>query len=192
MSFRMASRELSDASLIARCAAGDEGALASLYDRYGRSAYGLALRIVRDPALAEDAVQEGLPRRLARRSAIRRGAARRPRRGCSRSSTTRPSTSSGERRRDRPQPTAEVPEGAAGDDVSRTVLHGFERRRIDAALDRLSTPQREVLVLAYFDGLTQTELADRLGEPLGTIKSRTHAALARLRALLGEEGQTEV
>ena len=67
-------------------------------------------------------------------------------------------------------------------------MHGFERRRIDAALDRLSTPQREVLVLAYFDGLTQTELADRLGEPLGTIKSRTHAALARLRALLGERG----
>ena len=58
MSFRMASRELSDASLIARCAAGDDLALASLYDRYGRSAYGLALRIVRDGSLAEDAVQE--------------------------------------------------------------------------------------------------------------------------------------
>ncbi len=68
------------------------------------------------------------------------------------------------------------------------MLDGVERRRIDVALDQLSAPQREVLVLAYFDGLTQSELADRLGEPLGTIKSRTHAALARLRALLAENG----
>lgn len=191
MSFRMASRELSDASLIARCAAGDEGALASLYDRYGRSAYGLALRIVRDPALAEDAVQEGFL--AAWRGAPRFDAARAKASTWLLSLVHHKAVDLVRREEARPaSPTAEVPEGEAVDDVSRTVLHGFERRRIDAALDRLSTPQREVLVLAYFDGLTQTELADRLGEPLGTIKSRTHAALARLRALLGEEGQTEV
>ena len=85
-------------------------------------------------------------------------------------------------------PTAELPETVAGDDVPRTVLDGFERRRIDVALDQLSAPQREVLVLAYFDGLTQSELSERLGEPLGTVKSRTHAALARLRDLLAENG----
>jgi RNA polymerase sigma-70 factor (ECF subfamily) len=186
----MASRELSDASLIARCAAGDEGALASLYDRYGRSAYGLALRILRDPSLAEDAVQEGFL--AAWRGAPRFDAARAKASTWLLSLVHHKAVDLVRREEARPaQPTAEVPEREAGDDVSRTVLHGFERRRIDAALDRLSTPQREVLVLAYFDGLSQTELADRLGEPLGTIKSRTHAALARLRALLGEEGQTE-
>ena len=85
-------------------------------------------------------------------------------------------------------PTAELPETIAGDDVPRAVLGGFERRRIDVALDQLSAPQREVLVLAYFDGLTQSELSERLGEPLGTVKSRTHAALTRLRVLLAETG----
>jgi len=190
MSVRMASRELSDASLIARCAAGDDGALASLYDRYGRAAYGLALRIVRDPSLAEDAVQEGFL--AAWRGAARFDAARAKASTWLLSLVHHKAVDLVRREEARPaQPTAEVPEGEAGDDVPRTVLHGFERRRIDAALDRLSTPQREVLVLAYFDGLTQTELADRLGEPLGTIKSRTHTALARLRVLLDDEGQTE-
>jgi RNA polymerase sigma-70 factor (ECF subfamily) len=190
MSFRMASRELSDASLIARCAAGDDGALASLYDRYGRSAYGLALRIVRDPALAEDAVQEGFL--AAWRAAPRFDAARAKASTWLLSLVHHKAVDLVRREEARPaQPTAELPETVASDDVSRSALQGFERQRIDAALDRLSTSQREVLVLAYFDGLTQTELADRLGEPLGTIKSRTHAALARLRALLGEDGQAE-
>jgi RNA polymerase sigma-70 factor (ECF subfamily) len=190
MSIRMASRELSDASLIARCAAGDDGALASLYDRYGRAAYGLALRIVRDPALAEDAVQEGFL--AAWRGAARFDAARAKASTWLLSLVHHKAVDLVRREEARPaQPTADVPEGAAGDDVPGTVLHGFERRRIDAALDRLSTPQREVHVPAYFDGLTQTELADRLGEPLGTIKSRTHTALARLRVLLADEGQTE-
>jgi RNA polymerase sigma factor (sigma-70 family) len=191
MSFRMASRELSDASLIARCAAGDDLALASLYDRYGRSAYGLALRIVRDPALAEDAVQEGFL--AAWRAAPRFDAARAKASTWLLSLVHHKAVDLVRREEARPaQPTAELPETVASDDVSRSALQGFERQRIDAALDGLSTSQREVLVLAYFDGLTQTELAERLGEPLGTIKSRTHAALARLRALLGEDGQAEV
>jgi len=191
MSFRMASRELSDASLIARCAAGDDLALASLYDRYGRSAYGLALRIVRDPALAEDAVQEGFL--AAWRAAPRFDAARAKASTWLLSLVHHKAVDLVRREEARPaQPTAELPEAVASDDVSRSALQGFERQRIDAALDGLSTSQREVLVLAYFDGLTQTELAERLGEPLGTIKSRTHAALARLRALLGEDGQAEI
>jgi len=191
MSFRMASRELSDASLIARCAAGDDLALASLYDRYGRSAYGLALRIVRDPALAEDAVQEGFL--AAWRAAPRFDAARAKASTWLLSLVHHKAVDLVRREEARPaQPTAELPETVASDDVTRSALQAFERQRIDAALDGLSTSQREVLVLAYFDGLTQTELAERLGEPLGTIKSRTHAALARLRALLGEDGQAEI
>jgi RNA polymerase sigma-70 factor, ECF subfamily len=184
----MVGRELSDAGLIARCAAGDEGALAGLYDRYGRAAYGLALRIVRDPALAEDAVQEGFL--AAWRGAARFDAARAKASTWLLSLVHHKAVDLVRREEARPaQPTAEVPEPEAGDDhVARAALDGDQRRRIDAALDRLSTAQREVLVLAYFDGLTQTELSDRLGEPLGTIKSRTHAALARLRVVLAEDG----
>jgi RNA polymerase sigma factor (sigma-70 family) len=184
----MAGRELSDASLVARCAAGDDLALAGLYDRYGRAAYGLALRIVRDPSLAEDAVQEGFL--AAWRGAARFDAARAKASTWLLSLVHHKAVDLVRREEARPaQPTAEVPEPEAGEDeVSRSAMDGYERRRIDAALDRLSTSQREVLVLAYFDGLTQTELADRLGEPLGTIKSRTHAALARLRVVLGEDG----
>lgn len=180
--------ELADASLIARCAAGDDGALATLYDRYGRSAYGLALRIVRDASLAEDAVQEGF-------LAVWRGAARfDPARAKAStwllSLVHHKAVDLVRREEARPaNPTAELPETAAADDVPRTVLDDLERRRIDVALDLLPVPQREVLVLAYFNGLTQSELAERLGEPLGTIKSRTHAALARLRTLLAENGE---
>jgi RNA polymerase sigma-70 factor, ECF subfamily len=179
--------ELSDASLIARCAAGDDGALATLYDRYGRSAYGLALRIVRDASLAEDAVQEGFL--AAWRGAARFDVARAKASTWLLSLVHHKAVDLVRREEARPaNPTAELPESVAGDDVPRTVLDGFERQRIDVALDQLSEPQREVLVLAYFDGLTQSELSERLGEPLGTIKSRTHAALARLRALLAENG----
>jgi RNA polymerase sigma-70 factor, ECF subfamily len=179
--------ELSDASLIARCAAGDDGALAALYDRYGRSAYGLALRIVRDASLAEDAVQEGFL--AAWRGAARFDVARSKASTWLLSLVHHKAVDLVRREEARPaNPTAEVPETVASDDVPRAVLDRFERGRIDVALDQLSAPQREVLVLAYFDGLTQSELSERLGEPLGTIKSRTHAALARLRSLLAENG----
>jgi RNA polymerase sigma-70 factor, ECF subfamily len=183
----MSPGELSDASLIARCAAGDDSALAALYDRYGRSAYGLALRIVRDASLAEDAVQEGFL--AVWRGAARFDAARAKASTWLLSLVHHKAVDLVRREEARPaHPAAELPETVAADDVPRTVLEGLERRRIDVALDRLSPPQREVLSLAYFEGLSQSELSDRLGEPLGTIKSRTHAALARLRDLLAENG----
>ena len=86
-------------------------------------------------------------------------------------------------------PTAELPETVAADDVPRA--RAARASSAAASTSRsilLSPPQREVLALAYFDGLSQSELAERLGEPIGTIKSRTHAALARLRDLLAENG----
>jgi RNA polymerase sigma factor (sigma-70 family) len=175
-----------DARLVADCAAGDDDALAMLYDRYGRAAYSLALRIVRDPALAEDAVQEGF-------LAAWRGAARFDA-GRAKVSTWlltlvhHKAVDLVRREAARPiQATDVVPDDADRTDVAGDVIAGLERTRIDDALTRLSAAHREVLTLAYFGGLTQSELAARLGEPIGTIKSRTHAALQRLAELLSDD-----
>ena len=79
---------------------------------------------------------------------------------------------------------------AAGENVPRDAWLSLQRGHVQEALAQLPDPQREVIELAYFAGYTQSELADRLSEPIGTIKSRTHTALARLRELLEARGLT--
>src|SRR5919202_1127491 len=177
---------LSDEAVVALVARSDEDALAELYDRFGRVAYGLAFRILRDRALAEDAVQDAfltawrtadrfMPERakastwlltLVHRCAV--DVVRRE-----------------DRRRAEPLDESFEPpaEGSAADDA----WLRFERERVQAALRRLPDQQREALELAYYGGFTQTELAERLGQPLGTIKSRMFAGLARLHELLHEQ-----
>ena len=173
---------LSDEAVVALTARSDEVALAELYDRYGRAAYGLALRVLRDEALAEDAVQEAF-------LAIWRGASRFiPERA--KASTWIMTlvhrravdlVRREERRRADPIPrpsrcrASRRPPRACGSDSSASV----SRPRW------ASFPtQREAIELAYYGGFTQSELAERLGEPLGTIKSRMFAGLSRLRELL--------
>jgi len=180
---------LSDEALVALVARADDGALAELYDRFGHVAYGLALRVVRDPALAEDAVQEAflavwrsaarfVPERakastwiltLVHRRAVDVVRREEPRR-------TEPLEAA-------PQPSANLTEDEAWLRLRRT--------RVQEALRKLPDQQREALELAYFGGFTQSELADRLGEPLGTIKSRMFTGLARLRELLADTGREE-
>ena len=175
---------LSDEALIALAARGEEPALAALYDRYGRVAYGLALRVLRDAALAEDAVQEAF-------LAVWRSAHRYiPER-------SKPSTwiltfvhrravdlvRREERRRADQLPDVETIAGGAVDEEAWLRL---ERERVQAALRQLPDQQREAIELAYYGGFTQSELAERLGQPLGTIKSRMFTGLARLRELLEE------
>jgi len=177
----------SDVDLIARVARGDESALADLYDRYAASAYGLALRIVRDTSLAEDAVQEaflGVWRGAARFDGARARAStwllslvHHKAVDLVRREEARPAT-----------PTEVLPEPADGADVSADVIGRAQRVEIERALAQLTPSHRQILELAYFGGLTQSELAERLGEPIGTVKSRTHAALARLRTLLAGTG----
>lgn len=176
---------LSDEALVALVARSDDVALAELYDRHGRVAYGLAKRILRDAALAEDAVQEAFLNvwHNATRFVPERGRA-----------ATWILTLVHRRavdlvRRDDRRRTDVLPEvedtGAAPttEDVAWLRL---ERERVQDALRRLPDQQREALELAYYGGFTQSQLAERLGEPVGTIKSRMFSGLAKMRELLGE------
>ena len=175
---------LSDEALVALVARSDEIALGELYDRFGRVAYGLARRILRDDALAEDAVQEGFL--AAWRSAARFVPERAK-------ASTWLLTLVHRRavdlvRREERRRTDTLDEGAepAGGATDEAVWLRFERERVQDALARLPDQQREALELAYYGGFTQSELAERLGQPVGTIKSRMFTGLSRLRELLTE------
>jgi RNA polymerase sigma-70 factor (ECF subfamily) len=175
---------LSDEALVALVARGDDGALAALYDRFGRVAYGLALRVLRDRTLAEDAVQEAfltvwrnadrfMPERAKASTWILTFAHRRAVDLVRRE----------QRRRAEPLEGAPEPAGGSAEEAAWLRL---ERERVQAALAELPDQQREAIELAYYGGYTQSELAERLGQPLGTIKSRMFTGLARLRELLDE------
>jgi RNA polymerase sigma-70 factor (ECF subfamily) len=178
-----------DRVVLARVAAGDLAALEELYDRYRTMAYSLALRITADPAAAEDVVQDaflGVWRNVARYvegrgsvrtwflaivhhraiDAIRR---RRP-------ATALPDPEAG------PSPVAlRLP------DVWGEVSGRLDALAVRRALADLTDVQREALELGYFGGLTQQEIAERTGAPLGTVKSRVRLGLLALRAALTAE-----
>jgi RNA polymerase sigma factor (sigma-70 family) len=190
-SMRRQHAHLSDEALVALVARGDEPALAELYDRVGRVAYGLALRVVRDERLAEDAVQEGF-------LAVWRTAA------AFRAERAKASTwiltlvhrravdlvRREERRRAEPLPEeVSTAPGQAEDPTDEAAWLRYERERVQTALAQLPDMQREAIELAYYGGYSQSELAERLGVPLGTIKSRMFSGLARLRELLDESQQ---
>jgi len=189
-SMRKHQAHLSDEALVALVARGDESALGELYDRMGRIAYGLAVRVLRDDRLAEDAVQEaflavwrsaaGFRAERAKASTwiltlVHRRAVDLVRREERR--RTEPLDEETSRLQDAPEPTDEA------------VWLRFERERVQAALKQLPDVQREALELAYYGGFSQSQLAERLGVPLGTIKSRMFAGLARLREILDESSK---
>jgi RNA polymerase sigma factor (sigma-70 family) len=176
----------SDEALLEAAARSDEDALAALYDRYGRVAYGLALRVLRDQALAEDAVQEAFLQ-------VWRSAGRfDPRRA--KASTWlltfvhRRAVDLVRREERRRVEAAETPPPQAGPGADEDAERRSKRQIVQDALRRLPADQREAIELAYYGGFTQSELAERLGQPLGTIKSRMFAGLMRLRTLLAEAG----
>jgi RNA polymerase sigma factor (sigma-70 family) len=179
-----AARESSDEQVLEAVGRGDDDALGVLYDRFGRLAFRLAFRILRDPELAEDAVQEAFlavwrsadtyKRERAKPSTwiltvVHRRAVDIVRREQSR----------------RGEPLEVAPEPSVGPADEDAVLRD-RRAAVQAALTELPGEQRQALELAYYGGLTQSELAERLGVPLGTVKSRMFAGLGRLRELLAE------
>jgi len=90
--------------------------------------------------------------------------------------------------RRRGEPLESAPEPAAPDTTEDEATLGLQRRLVQEALSQLSPEQRQALELGYYGGLTQSELAEQLGQPLGTIKSRMFAGLRRLRELLADAG----
>jgi RNA polymerase sigma-70 factor (ECF subfamily) len=175
---------LSDEALVALVARSDETALAELYDRYGRVAYGLARRILRDDALAEDAVQEGFM--AAWRSAPRFMPERAKASTWLLTLVHRRAVDLVRREERRRTEALGQHAEAAGGATDEAVWLRYERERVQGALRRLPDQQREAIELAYYGGFTQSELAERLGQPVGTIKSRMFTGLSRLRDLLAE------
>jgi RNA polymerase sigma-70 factor (ECF subfamily) len=173
-----------DPDLLRRMRLGDESALETLYARYGGLLYTLALRIVGDGELAREVVQDTFLRSWDGRETYD------PQRGRvpwwlmgiarNRAIDLLRSRSHQQRIRERAVPPREAP-AAPTSDLSDLVS---ERITVLQALGALSDGQRTAIELAYYKGLTQTEIAEQLGQPLGTVKSRIREAMERLRGLL--------
>jgi RNA polymerase sigma-70 factor (ECF subfamily) len=173
-----------DAELLRAIVRGDESAFAALYEQYSSILFGLLLRIVRDRPEAEDVLQEvflqiwqqaanfdasrGRPFTwlvtLARSRAIDRL-----------------------RSRDSRERTATAAAREVTEEIGDAVADAFRAEQseiVRGALAEIPEEQRRTLLLAYFEGLTQTEIAERLGQPLGTVKTRMRAGMQKLRELL--------
>jgi RNA polymerase sigma-70 factor (ECF subfamily) len=177
---------LSDEALVLLAARSEESALAELYDRYGRTAYGLALRILRDKDLAEDAVQEAF-------LAVWRTASRFVPEKAKASTwiltlAHRRAVDIVRREQRRRTETLDNAPEPAVEGIDEDAFLRLQRERVQTTLRQLPDAQRESLELAYYGGLSQSELAERLGQPLGTIKSRMFTGLSRMRELMEEPG----
>ncbi|MBX0327312.1 sigma-70 family RNA polymerase sigma factor [Oscillochloris sp. ZM17-4] len=184
----LATEPLNDEALMARVAGGDTDALDLLYHRYARVVYGLALRILANPQHAEDVVQETFWRVWSRGATFQITGGSFPpwlfgiaRNHCIdelRRRQARPATRPG----DDSDILLAIPDGQPG--VDDLTWEGERRRLIISALADLPDDQREVIELAYFNGLSQREIAERLNNPLGTVKTRVRLALQKLKGLL--------
>jgi RNA polymerase sigma-70 factor (ECF subfamily) len=178
-----------DRAVLALVTAGQLDALQELYDRYRTMAYSIALRITSDPSLAEDVVQDAFLGvwRNASRYVEGRGSVKTwllsivHHRAVDAVRRRRPTTELPERE-DVPPPALQLP------DLWDDVAAGLDRAAIARALTTLSDVQREAIELAYWGGLTQQEIAERTGTPLGTVKSRVRLGLLALRGALAGEG----
>jgi RNA polymerase sigma-70 factor, ECF subfamily len=179
----VAADECTDGELITRSAEGDRDAFEVLYRRYSRPVFGLALRRLGDRGRAEDAVQETFASiwRAARSYKPERGPGAPWLYAVARNAIT-------DRGRARAEPPAEVPDQASSEPgPPERVESSWTAWRVHRALEGLSSNERTVIELAYWSGLSQSEIAEFLNIPLGTVKTRTRAALHRLSGLLEEE-----
>ena len=178
----MSPAALEDAVLLQRVGSGDDAAIEALYERYGGSCYRLARRILDDAQLAEDVVQQVF-------LALWKGTGYDPARGAVSTwlltMTHHKAVDSvrreGNRRRRTASDQALLEQAAAGPGPEDEAWARWRAERTREALRTLPAEQREVLLLAYYGGYTQREIADMTGLPLGTVKSRTLGAMRRMR-----------
>lgn len=179
--------QTTDAELLTAISAGDETALGLLYDRYSSILFGLLLRIIHNRAEAEDVLQEIFVQVWQRASNFdeSRGKAFTWLVTLARSRAIDRLRALGSRERAAENAARET-EDVIFDAEQNAILkqRGAVVRR---ALAELSAEQQEVLKLAYFDGFSQSEIAEKLNSPLGTVKTRMRTGMMRLRELLGAE-----
>ena len=171
-----------DRDLVLRLQRRDPRALAELYDRYGRLAYALILRVVRDVGAAEDLVQETFLRVWTRAQAFdaQKGSIGPWLLAVARNRAIDYLRSAGGRERNNVE-FEETKHPSLFIDMEQGILDSDRARRVKAAVEKLSATERQVIELAYFEGLTQTEMAERMGQPLGTVKTWVRSALKNLR-----------
>ena len=166
-----------DAQVLAEIQRGDEGAMAVLYDRYSRVVYSVALRVLREPSAAEDVLQEIFLQvwRHPERFIATRGSL-----GGWLAVVTRNRSIDALRRR-RPTEVVEEMNLAAPGNLAEEAERNTMMVTARAAILLLPAEQRKTLEMAFFEGLTHTEIADKTGDPLGTVKTRIRTALLTLR-----------
>lgn len=185
----MASPEsTSDQELLRAIQARDSAALRALFERYGPTALALAQRVVRDPMLAEDVLQESFLAVWERPGAYEAG------RGTVRAflftivhnrAVDRVRRESAQQRRVDVEASLGVPDEPGIDElVAESADGALRRKQVRIALGDLPDEQRRIIELMYFDGLTQRQVSERLSLPLGTVKSRTLLAMRKLRVAL--------
>lgn len=188
----VAGEQPTDEQLMFQVQQGMEGAFAALYERYAAAVYGMALRMLGDPAEAQDTTQDVFVNLWFKAGTFH------PERGTIRGwilamAHHRVVDRVRQQRRARNIQDAMIQEAFSnvdfiGEEVVEAATWAEERERVRRALDTLPPEQREVVELAYYQGFSQSQISDRLRQPLGTIKGRMRLAISKLRAALGPHG----
>jgi RNA polymerase sigma-70 factor, ECF subfamily len=172
--------QMEDAELLEAVARQDQSAMAALFDKYSRLVYSIALRVLREPTLAEDVMQEVLLQvwRQPGGFVSQRGSL-----GAWLAVVARNRSIDVIRRRSHLTPLEDIvlPEPR---NLQRAVEENHLMDQVRVAVETLPTEQQSPLHMAYFEGLTHTEISERTGTPLGTVKTRIRAALATVRRAL--------
>ena len=166
-----------DASLLALVQSGDEQAMASIFDRYSKVVYSVALRVLRDPAAAEDILQEIFMQIWRNPDSF---TAARGSLGGWLAVVSR-NRSIDALRRKRPTDSVDDIVLASSYNLAAEAERNSLMERARGVITQLPTEQRKTLEMAFFDGLTHSEIAEMTGDPLGTVKTRIRSALLTLR-----------